>query len=180
MARHLRYLVPLALFALLAAFLYRGLSLDPKLVPSPLIGKPAPSFSLPTLKNPEARLSNTDLEGKVWIMNIWATWCSACRAEHEVLLRLAETGLVSIYGLNYKDNRPDALRWLTQLGNPYVANAFDAEGRVGIDWGVYGAPETFLIDKQGIVRYKHIGPLTTDVVDNEILPLVRELESSAG
>lgn len=180
MSRHLRYLVPLALFAVLAAFLYRGLSLDPKLVPSPLIGKPAPSFSLPKLKDPDATLSNADLRGKVWVMNIWATWCSACRAEHEVLLRLAQGGKISIYGLNYKDNRPAAIQWLQRLGDPYVANAFDEHGRVGIDWGVYGAPETFIIDKQGIIRYKHIGPLTIDVVNNEILPLIAELESLTG
>ena len=113
-------------------------------------------------------------------MNIWATWCSACRAEHDVLLQLARTGLIPIYGLNYKDNRPDALRWLSQLGDPYVANAFDEEGRTGINWGVYGAPETFVIDKRGIIRYKHIGPLTVDVVENKLLPLIRELESSTG
>lgn len=180
MSRHLRYLVPLAIFAVLAAFLYRGLSLDPKLVPSPLIDKPVPSFSLPTLKDPEAMISDTTLKGKVWMMNIWATWCSACRAEHEVLLHLARTGKISIYGLNYKDKRPAAIRWLQQLGDPYVANAFDEQGRVGIDWGVYGAPETFIVDKQGIIRYKHIGPLNIDIVNNEILPLILELESAAG
>jgi len=180
MSRHLRYLVPLAIFAVLAAFLYRGLSLDPKLVPSPLIDKPVPSFSLPTLKDPEAMISDTTLKGKVWMMNIWATWCSACRAEHEVLLHLARTGKISIYGLNYKDKRPAAIRWLQQLGDPYVANAFDEQGRVGIDWGVYGAPETFIVDKQGIIRYKHIGPLSIDIVNNEILPLILELESAAG
>lgn len=180
MSRHLRYLLPLAIFAVLAAFLYRGLSLDPKLVPSPLIDKPVPSFSLPTLKDPEAMISDTTLKGKVWMMNIWATWCSACRAEHEVLLHLARTGKISIYGLNYKDKRPAAIQWLKQLGDPYVANAFDEQGRVGIDWGVYGAPETFIVDKQGIIRYKHIGPLSIDIVNNEILPLILELESAAG
>lgn len=180
MSRHLRYLLPLAIFAVLAAFLYRGLSLDPKLVPSPLIDKPVPSFSLPTLKDPEAMISDTTLKGKVWMMNIWATWCSACRAEHEVLLHLARTGKISIYGLNYKDKRPAAIQWLKQLGDPYVANAFDEQGRVGIDWGVYGAPETFIVDKQGIIRYKHVGPLSIDIVNNEILPLILELELAAG
>lgn len=178
MARYLRYLVPLALFLLLAGLLYRGLSLDPKIVPSPLIGKPMPSFSLPRLANASARISDTDLKGKVTALNIWATWCVSCRAEHEVLLELARTGKVDIYGLNYKDNRADAQRWLKQLGDPYVANAFDADGRVGIDWGVYGAPETFIMDKDGIIRHKHIGPLTREALEQEILPLIARLEAA--
>jgi cytochrome c biogenesis protein CcmG, thiol:disulfide interchange protein DsbE len=178
MTRYLRYLVPLAIFIVLAAFLYRGLSIDPKRVPSPLIGKPMPAFSLPRLQDPAATLGNTDLTGKVSILNIWATWCVSCRAEHEVLLLLAKTGKVDIYGLNYKDERPKAQQWLTQLGNPYVANAFDADGRVGIDWGVYGAPETFIMDKQGIIRHKHIGPITVDDLNNEILPLIAQLQAT--
>lgn len=178
MSRYLRYLVPLLLFALLAGLLYRGLSLDPKIVPSPLIGKPMPSFTLARLKDPDATISDTDLKGKVSVLNIWATWCVSCRAEHEVLLELARTGKVDIYGLNYKDNRADAQRWLMQLGDPYVANAFDADGRTGIDWGVYGAPETFIMDKQGIIRHKHIGPLTSTVLVTEILPLIAQLEAS--
>jgi cytochrome c biogenesis protein CcmG/thiol:disulfide interchange protein DsbE len=178
MTRYLRYLVPLVIFVVLVAFLYRGLSLDPKRVPSPLVGKPMPEFSLPRLKDPAATLGNSDLVGKVSILNIWATWCVSCRAEHEVLLLLAKTGKVDIYGLNYKDERPKALQWLTQLGDPYMANAFDADGRVGIDWGVYGAPETFIMDKQGIIRHKHIGPLTVDSLNNEILPLIAELQST--
>jgi len=178
MARHLRYLVPLAIFAVLAAFLYRGLSLDPKLVPSPLVGKPAPAFSLTRLEDPDATITDADLKGKVSLLNIWATWCVSCRAEHEVLVRLAKTGKVDIYGLNYKDDRAQALRWLQQLGNPYVTNAFDQDGRVGIDWGVYGAPETFIIDRQGIIRHKHIGPLTDQIVRDEILPLVTQLQAA--
>ena len=178
MVRHLRYLVPLAIFAVLAAFLYRGLSLDPKLVPSPLVGKPAPAFSLTRLEDPDATITDADLKGKVSLLNIWATWCVSCRAEHEVLVRLAKTGKVDIYGLNYKDDRAQALRWLQQLGNPYVTNAFDADGRVGIDWGVYGAPETFVIDRQGIIRHKHIGPLTDQIVRDEILPLVTQLQAA--
>ena len=173
-----RYLVPLGLFLVLVAFLYRGLSLDPKLVPSPLVGKPMPAFTLTRLQDPNATISDTDLKGKVSILNIWATWCVSCRAEHEVLLMLAETGKVDIYGLNYKDERAAAQQWLRQLGDPYVANAFDDTGRVGIDWGVYGAPETFIIDSQGIIRHKHVGPLTVDVVNQEILPLVAELQDS--
>ena len=166
-----RYLVPLAIFMVLVAFLYRGLSLDPKLVPSPLVGKPMPAFTLTRLQDPNATISDTDIKGKVSILNI-------CRAEHEVLLMLADTGKVDIYGLNYKDDRAAAQQWLRQLGNPYVANAFDDTGRVGIDWGVSGAPETFIIDSQGIIRHKHVGPLTVTVVNEQILPLIAELQAS--
>ncbi len=178
MSRYLRYLVPLLLFLLLAGLLYRGLSLDPKIVPSPLIGKPMPAFTLPRLADAGATISDSDLKGKVSALNIWATWCVSCRAEHEVLLELARTGKVDIYGLNYKDNRADAQRWLTQLGDPYVANAFDADGRTGIDWGVYGAPETFIMDRDGIIRHKHIGPLTREALVQEILPLIARLEAA--
>ena len=177
MARYLRYLAPLAIFALLVAFLFRGLSLDPKLVPSPLVGKPVPAFTLTRLDNPAVTISDADFKGKVSLLNVWATWCVSCRREHETLVQLAKTGQVEIYGLNYKDNREDAKRWLSQLGNPYVANAFDSDGRVGIDWGVYGAPETFIIDREGIIRHKHIGPLTDEIINDEILPLVAKLKS---
>jgi cytochrome c biogenesis protein CcmG, thiol:disulfide interchange protein DsbE len=177
MARYLRYLVPLAIFALLVAFLYRGLSLDPKLVPSPLVGKPVPAFTLTRLDNPAATISDADFRGKVTLLNVWATWCVSCRREHETLVQLAKTGQVEIFGLNYKDDREAANRWLAQLGNPYVANAFDSDGRVGIDWGVYGAPETFIIDREGIIRHKHIGPLTDEIIQEEILPLVAKLKS---
>jgi cytochrome c biogenesis protein CcmG/thiol:disulfide interchange protein DsbE len=177
MARYLRYLVPLAIFALLVAFLYRGLSLDPKLVPSPLVGKPMPTFTLTRQDNPATTISDADFKGKVTLLNVWATWCVSCRQEHETLVELAKTGQVDIYGLNYKDNREDAKRWLTRFGNPYVANAFDSDGRVGIDWGVYGAPETFIIDREGIIRHKHIGPLTIQIINDEILPLVAKLKS---
>jgi cytochrome c biogenesis protein CcmG/thiol:disulfide interchange protein DsbE len=177
MARYLRYLVPLAIFTLLVAFLYRGLSLDPKLVPSPLVGKPVPRFTLTRLDNPAVTISDADFKGKVTLLNVWATWCVSCRREHETLVQLSKTGQIEIYGLNYKDNREDANRWLSQLGNPYVANAFDSDGRVGIDWGVYGAPETFIIDREGIIRHKHIGPLTIDIINDEILPLVAKLKS---
>jgi cytochrome c biogenesis protein CcmG/thiol:disulfide interchange protein DsbE len=178
MTRYLRFLVPLAIFFILALFLFRGLSLDPKRVPSPLVGKPMPEFSLPRLKDPAATLSDSDLKGKVSVLNIWATWCVSCRAEHEVLLQLANTGMVNIYGLNYKDERAAAQQWLRQLGDPYVANAFDVDGRTGIDWGVYGAPETFIMDKQGMIRHKHIGPLTIDDLNTTILPLIAELQAS--
>jgi cytochrome c biogenesis protein CcmG/thiol:disulfide interchange protein DsbE len=177
MSRYLRFLVPLLLFGLLAALLYRGLSLDPKIVPSPLIGKPMPAFTLTQLDNPASTLSDRDLRGKVSVLNIWATWCVSCRAEHAVLMQLASTGKVNLYGLDYKDDRASAQRWLAQLGNPYVANGFDEDGRVGIDWGVYGTPETFIMDRQGIIRHKHIGPLTRDVLASEILPLIARLEA---
>ncbi len=177
MSRYLRFMVPLLLFVLLVALLYRGLSLDPKIVPSPLIGKPMPVFSLPQLENPAATLGDRDLRGKVSVLNVWATWCVSCRAEHAVLMELANTGKVNLYGLDYKDERDSAQRWLAQLGNPYIANAFDQNGRVGIDWGVYGTPETFIMDRQGIIRHKHIGPLTRAVLTNEILPLIAALEA---
>ncbi len=177
MARYLRYLVPLGIFAVLVVLLFRGLGLDPKLVPSPLVGKPMPAFTLTRLDDANTTISDTDIRGEVSVLNIWATWCVSCRAEHDVLLQLARTGQVSIYGLNYKDNRADAQRWLRQLGDPYVANAFDEDGRVGINWGVYGAPETFVIDRQGIIRHKHIGPLTTEVLQQQLLPLIAELKS---
>ena len=180
MPRFIRYLAPLALFLALAGLLYKGLSLDPRKVPSPLIDKPAPAFSLKRLKQPQATLGTEDMKGKVSLFNVWATWCVACRSEHPVLMQLAESGKVAIYGLNYKDDRAEAKRWLLRYGDPYLANAFDADGRVGIDWGVYGTPETFIVDQQGVIRHKHIGPLTQEVVRDEILPLVEKLEATSG
>jgi cytochrome c biogenesis protein CcmG/thiol:disulfide interchange protein DsbE len=174
-----RYLTPLVVFAALAALLYRGLALDPHKVPSPLVGKPAPAFTLSELKDADKQLSEADFKGKVSLLNVWATWCVSCRAEHPLLMQLAQQG-VKIYGLDYKDSREDATRWLNRFGDPYIANAFDADGRVGIDWGVYGTPETFVIDQQGIIRHKHIGPLTEDAIQQEILPLIRKLEGKAG
>lgn len=179
MPRLLKSLLPLAAFLALAALLYRGLSIDPKLVPSPLIDKPAPEFSLPRLDRPEERVSSADFKGQVTMFNVWATWCTACRSEHHVLTELAKRG-VRIFSLDYKDDRADAMRWLQQLGNPYVVTAFDQDGRVGIDWGVYGTPETFIIDKQGIIRHKHIGPITADAVEEEIMPLIQKLQAAGG
>jgi len=179
MPRFVRYLAPLVAFIALAGLLYKGLSLDPRRVPSPLIDKPAPAFSLPLLQHPETLISNTDFKGQVTLFNVWATWCVACRQEHPVLMQLAKQG-VRIYGLNYKDERDDAKRWLQMYGDPYLANAFDAEGRTGIDWGVYGTPETFVVDRQGIIRHKHIGPLTMESIKSEILPLLRKLQENDG
>lgn len=178
MARALRYLVPLGIFVALVILLFRGLHLDPREVPSPLIGKPAPTFRLPQLEDNHKTLSRQDLLGKVYLLNVWASWCVSCRDEQPVLTRFAGGHQVDIYGLNYKDQRADAQRWLQMFGNPYIASAFDADGRVGIDWGVYGVPETFVIDRNGIIRLKHIGPLTQNDLDSEIMPLVRKLQAT--
>jgi len=171
-----RWSIPLAIFVILMAFLYVGLSRDPREVPSPLVDKPAPAFALAELHDPARKLTNADLKGKVWLLNVWASWCVSCRAEHPLLMQLAASNVVPVYGLDYKD-KPDAgLAWLAQNGNPYTASVVDRDGRVGIDYGVYGVPETFLIDKLGIVRYKQIGPLTVESLQQKILPLVRELQ----
>lgn len=175
----LKYLVPVILFFVLVCFLYIGLYKDPSEVPSPLIGKPAPQFSLPTLNNSNT-FTEKEFVGKVSILNVWATWCYACKQEHPVLNELAGRKVVPIYGLNYKDNASDANQYLEKYGNPFAANAFDESGRVGIEWGVYGAPETFLIDKKGIIRYKHIGPLTYDDVEKTILPKIRQLQNETS
>ncbi len=179
MPSFVRYLTPLLAFVALAALLYKGLALDSRRLPSPLVDKPAPAFTLPLLQHPQTLISNTDFEGQVTLFNVWATWCVACRSEHPLLMQLAKQG-VRIYGLNYKDTRADAKRWLQLYGDPYLANAFDEEGRVGIDWGVYGTPETFVVDKQGTIRHKHIGPITLESMNNEILPLVRKLQEEDG
>ena len=170
-----RYLLPLGVFIVLAGFLAVGLRLDPREVPSPLVGKPAPAFTLPLLDAPGQMLSSQDLRGKVWLLNVWASWCVACRHEHPLLVELAKSGVVPIYGLNYKDERADAMKWLGQFGNPYKASISDTAGRIGIDFGVYGVPETFVIDKAGVIRHKIIGPITPDALRDEILPLVKKL-----
>ena len=172
----MRFLMPLGIFVALVAFLAVGLGLKPREVPSPLIGKPAPNFSLAVLHEPSKLAQPKDMLGKVWLLNVWATWCGACREEHPVLMDLARKGIVPIYGLDYKDNSMQALVLLRQMGNPYQVTAFDADGRVGIDYGVYGVPETYVIDQQGIIRYKLVGPVTQELLDNKILPLVKELQ----
>jgi cytochrome c biogenesis protein CcmG/thiol:disulfide interchange protein DsbE len=172
-----RYLLPLAVFVLLVGFLAVGLQRDPKLLPSPLIDKPAPAFSLPRLDDPAKLLGTADLQGKVWLLNVWASWCVACRIEHPLLVDLAGTGTVPIIGLNYKDKRDEALAWLGKHGNPYLVSIMDAQGQVGIDFGVYGVPETFVIDKQGVIRMKHVGPVTPEVLREQILPLVKKLDA---
>lgn len=174
-----RYLLPLGVFIVIAVFLGIGLSLDPREVPSPLINKPAPAFSLPQLHEPGQTFSRDDMKGKVWLLNVWASWCVACREEHPVLVEFARSGAVPIVGLNYKDERRDGLRWLAQFGDPYRLSAYDYDGRIGIDYGVYGVPETFLIDKNGVIRYKRIGVVTPEILRDKILPLVRELNGNA-
>ncbi len=171
-----RYLAPLGLFIVLVVFLSIGLKLDPREVPSPLINKPAPAFKLPELHQPQQMVSPADFKGKVWLLNVWASWCVSCRAEHPVLNQMARTSQVPILGLNYKDGRDVAQQWLRQRGDPYTVSAFDEDGRAGIDWGVYGVPETFVIDKRGAIRYKHTGPIDQKAVNDKIMPLVRELE----
>src|SRR6185503_1996015 len=163
------------IFAALIVLLALGLRLNPREVPSPLIGKPAPAFELPLLDAPDKRFSQKDMLGTVWVMNVWASWCPPCLAEHPVITQLARSGLAPVVGLNYKDARDDALPWLKRNGNPYQRVVFDGEGRTGIDYGVYGVPETYVIDRQGVIRYKHIGPLTADAVQAKVLPLVKEL-----
>lgn len=171
-----RFVWPLIGFILLLGFLAAGLTLKPGEVPSPLIGKPAPAFTLPQLAAPERQFAPQQMQGKVWLLNVWASWCPACLDEHPVITDLAKSGAVPIVGLNYKDVRGGALEWLRRHGDPYLFSVSDKEGRVGIDYGVYGVPETFVIDKTGIVRYKHIGPVSAQAAREKILPLVRELQ----
>ena len=175
----LRYLIPLGLFLLLVVFLGIGLRArarrDPHELPSVLINKPAPAFQLTQLKEPSKTFAAEEMRGKVWLLNVWASWCVGCREEHEWLLEYSKSGAVPIYGLNYKDQTEDALGWLRELGDPYVLSAVDADGRVAIDYGVYGAPETYLIDKDGTIRFKQVGPLTPQVWNEKFLPLIQEL-----
>lgn len=173
----MRYTIPLVVFLIIAVFLASRLrgDYDPHEVPSPLINKPAPAFQLAQLRDPGQSFSAAEMRGKVWLLNVWATWCMPCREEHPVLMELARSGAVPIYGLDYKDKRDDALSLLSEFGDPYVLCASDTDGRVGIDYGVYGVPETYLIDREGIIRLKHIGPLTSAVVQRKILPLVKDL-----
>ncbi len=170
-----RFLLPLAAFLALAVLLGVGLGLNPREVPSPLVGKPAPQFELPQLHRADAKFSPDEMRGKVWMLNVWASWCVACREEHPVLVQLAKSGVMPIIGLNYKDKREDGIAWLARFGDPYQLSAHDEKGQVGIDYGVYGVPETYVIDKAGVIRYKRIGVVTPQIVSQKILPLVSEL-----
>ncbi len=171
-----RFVLPLGVFAVLLVFLGIGLRLKPQELPSPLIDKPAPLFQLPQVDDASRQFQSRDMLGKVWLLNIWASWCGPCRAEHPVLLELSRLGAAPIVGLNYTDVRADSTKWLNDFGNPYQVSAFDADGKVGIEFGVYGVPETFVIDKRGKIRLKLVGPITQEQVRDKLLPLIRELD----
>lgn len=171
-----KFLLPLAAFVALLAVFAVGLTLNPRELPSPLVDKAAPAFNAPLLHDPDQRFSPSEMAGKVWLLNVWASWCVACREEHPVLVAYSRTdAAVPIIGLNYKDKRNDGQLWLARHGNPYLLSVFDPDGRIGLDYGVYGVPETYLIDKAGYIRHKHNGPVTTAVLENTLLPLIREL-----
>ncbi len=180
MMKALRFAIPLAIFVALAAVLAFGLDRNPREVPSPLIGKPAPAFMLTRLDDASKTLKREDFLGKPWILNVWASWCAPCREEHPLLVEFARTQRTPLVGLNYKDKRADAVAWLARFGDPYAASLFDGDGRVGIDWGVYGVPETFVIDAAGHIRLKHVGVLTRDVMRGRIEPLLRELDGRSS
>ena len=173
--RYWLYLLPIAIFAGVGLLLYQGLYRDPRLVPSPLIGKPVPEFALGPVPGREHGLASRDLRGAVSLVNVFASWCVACRDEHPLLMALEREQVVPIHGLNYKDTPADAATWLDALGDPYARIGADIDGRVGLDWGVYGVPETFVVDRDGHIAYKHIGPVTPQVLEEVLLPLMREL-----
>jgi cytochrome c biogenesis protein CcmG, thiol:disulfide interchange protein DsbE len=178
--RAMRRFLPLLLFALLAVLLAVGLTLKPREVPSPFIGKPAPAFTLPLLADASKNFSPASMRGQVWLLNVWASWCAPCREEHPLLVTLARESKLAIVGLNYKDDGRAAQEWLLRLGDPYLATAVDRDGRAGIDWGVYGVPETFVIDRAGVVRHKVIGPLTQQSWTREVQPLLQRLQQEAA
>ena len=170
------FILPLFIFAILLVFLWKGLSLDPHKLPSALLNKSVPQFQLSTVQNSQQIFTEKDLNGKISLFNVWATWCESCRDEHSVLMDIERDYQIPIYGLDYKDQRLSAVQWLHQFGNPYKLVGFDGNGTVAIDWGVYGTPETFVIDKSGYIRYKFIGPLTIEAWRDELLPIVRKLQ----
>jgi len=172
----MRFILPLVIFLALAGFLYVGLSLDPREVPSPLVGKPAPAFTLPQLHDAKKQFSSQDMKGQVWLLNVWASWCGACKDEHPVLMDLARQNIVPIYGLDYKDKREDGEDTLRKAGDPYTLTIFDADGRVGFDYGVYGVPEPYVIDKHGVIRDKLIGAVTLQNLRERIVSLIVELK----
>ncbi|MCR4302987.1 MAG: DsbE family thiol:disulfide interchange protein [Gallionella sp.] len=173
----MRYILPFVVFMVLAVFLFIGLGLNPHEVPSPLINKPAPAFTLPQLHDPSRQFSSQNMKGQVWLLNYWASWCAACKTEHPVFMALARQNIVPIYGVDYKDKRENGQAWLRDGGDPYVLSVSDMDGRTGIDYGVYGVPETYLIDKEGVIRYKQIGAVTQQILQEKILPLVAELQA---
>lgn len=178
MGNLLKFVVPLGVFAALIAFLYAGLQRDnARIVPSPLIGKSIPDFALPRVHAADKKLTKADFVGRVSLLNVWASWCVSCREEHPLLVEVARQKMVPIFGLNYKDEVGDAVQWLGRLGDPYTASGSDFDGRVGLDLGVYGVPETFLIDKRGNIAYKHIGPITPEAWQTKILPKIQSLQN---
>ncbi|HWS74329.1 MAG TPA: DsbE family thiol:disulfide interchange protein [Quisquiliibacterium sp.] len=176
--RALKFLIPLLLFLGIGWFLLRGLDRDPREIPSPLVGKPAPQVSLPVLgRGADVPWTTASMQGQVWLLNVWGSWCAGCKVEHPLLNELAARKLVPIVGLAWKDRPEDAKGWLDRLGNPYTVTVMDRDGRAAIDWGVYGAPETFVVDKAGVVRDKFIGALTPEALSQRILPLVERLQA---
>jgi cytochrome c biogenesis protein CcmG/thiol:disulfide interchange protein DsbE len=173
----MKFAIPFVLFLALAGFFAVGLTKDPREVPSPLIDKPAPAFRIEQLHDAKKPFAPEDMRGQVWLLNVWASWCVSCRVEHPLLVEMSKRNIVPIIGLNYKDQRDDGVKWLEKFGNPYQLSAWDIDGRVGIDYGVYGAPETFVIDKQGVIRYKHIGPVSPEALEKKILPLIKSLRA---
>ena len=173
----IKYILPVLVFALLVTVFYVGLHKDPSIVPSPLIGKPVPAFSLPRLSDPDITLTDQDLKGEVVLLNVWGSYCIPCRQEHPLLMELTRNNVVDVYGLNYADERDAALKWLETFGDPFLLSAFDEDRRVSIDFGVYGVPETYVIDAQGIIRFKHVGAISQALLDDTILPMVRQLGS---
>jgi cytochrome c biogenesis protein CcmG, thiol:disulfide interchange protein DsbE len=178
--RRLRYFIPVTIFIAVAMLFGWGLTRDPREIPSNLIGKPVPQFNLPAVKGRTLGLSSANLGGEVSLVNVFASWCAECRLEHPLIMQLKSQGVVTIHGLNYKDRPDDAERWLNKLGDPYTRTGADINGRVGIDWGVYGVPETFVISKDGRIAYKHIGPLSADVLEKKIIPLIETLKAQVG
>jgi len=176
----LKFIIPLVLFIVLAVFLAMGLKLNPRDIPSPFIDKPAPAFSAPKLTAPAEKLSTQDLKGQVWLFNVWASWCVSCREEHPILNQFSKQHAAVIVGLNYKDEPDAAKKWLDTLGNPYDVSIMDQDGRIGIDFGVYGVPETFVIDKKGVIRYKHTGPVSADDVKKIFIPLITKLQAESA
>jgi cytochrome c biogenesis protein CcmG, thiol:disulfide interchange protein DsbE len=176
--RSLKYVIPGLVFMALVGFFYRGLFLDPKIVPSPLIGKPAPAFELQDVRDPAVSFATSDMLGKPAVLNVWATWCAGCRQEHPFLMQLARSEEVALYGMNYRDERPKALDWLRRLGDPYLKVGYDPDGMGSLDWGVYGSPETFLLDPDGTVVYKHLGPLGPRVWEQEFRPRIAAMQGA--
>jgi len=175
--RALKFLIPLALFVGIAWFLLKGLDKDPRKIPSPLVDKPAPMVTLPMLDDPSQNWSTEQMKGKVWMLNVWGSWCAGCKVEHPLLNDFARRGIAPVVGMAWKDQPEASKAWLQKLGNPYAINVMDRKGNAAIDWGVYGAPETFVIDKAGVVRDKHIGPLTRDALEQRLIPLIQKLQA---